>query len=105
MSDAIEISNPGGFVEGVSLENLLVTAPTPRNPLLADAFKRIGLVERTGRGVDIIFQGLLRYGRPAPDYGRSGATSVVVRLPGGEADLNFLQLVMAESNGRSPVSR
>lgn len=96
LADAIEVSNPGGFVEGVSLENLLVTAPTPRNPLLADAFKRIGLVERIGRGVDIIFEGVLRYGRPAPDYGRSRATRVVVRLPGGDADLNFLQLVLAE---------
>jgi ATP-dependent DNA helicase RecG len=100
LSDAIEISNPGGFVEGVSLENLLVTAPTPRNPVLADAFKRLGLVERTGRGVDIIFQGLLRYGRPAPDYSRSGLAGVTVRLPGGEADLNFLQLVMAEEQRR-----
>ena len=94
--EAVEISSPGGFVEGVTLENLLVTPPRPRNPVLADAFKRIGLVERTGRGVDIIFQGLLRYGRPAPDYSRSNATSVVVRLSGGKADLAFVQLVIAE---------
>jgi ATP-dependent DNA helicase RecG len=44
------ISNPGGFVEGVTLDNLLTTEPRPRNPALADALKRIGLVERTGRG-------------------------------------------------------
>src|SRR5207302_7048610 len=56
--------------------------------------KRIGIVERTGRGVDIIFEGLLRTGRPAPDYGRSDAGSVAVRLPGGEADLQFVELVV-----------
>jgi ATP-dependent DNA helicase RecG len=47
--DGLTISNPGGFVEGVTLENLLVTEPRPRNPLLADISKRIGLAERTGR--------------------------------------------------------
>ncbi len=30
--DGIVISNPGGFVEGVSLDNILVTEPRPRNP-------------------------------------------------------------------------
>src|SRR5262249_36261824 len=96
--DAIEVSNPGGFVEGVTLQNLLVTEPHPRNPALADAFKRLGLVERTGRGVDIIFQRVLRYGRPAPDYSRTNRTTVMVRLAGGEADLGFLELVIAEEN-------
>ena len=69
--DGLVISNPGGFIEGVTLENLLVVEPKPRNPLLADIVKRIGLTERTGRGVDLIFYGMLRYGRPAPDYSGS----------------------------------
>jgi ATP-dependent DNA helicase RecG len=97
-SDAIVVSNPGGFVEGVSLDNLLVVEPRPRNPLLADAIKRIGLAERTGRGIDLIYQGLLRYGRPAPDYRRSDSKSVVVVLPGGEADVGTLQTIIEEEN-------
>jgi ATP-dependent DNA helicase RecG len=97
-SDAIVISNSGGFVEGVTLDNLLVVEPRPRNPLLADAIKRIGLAERTGRGIDLIFQGLLRYGRPAPNYRRSDSKSVVVVLPGGEADLGTLQTIIEEEN-------
>jgi ATP-dependent DNA helicase RecG len=94
--EAITLSNPGGFVEGVTLDNLLVVAPRPRNPLLADAFKRIGLAERTGRGIDLIYQGLLRYGRPAPNYFQSTPQSVVVVLPGGDADVGFLKTVIAE---------
>lgn len=45
----VRITNPGGFVQGIRPDNLLVTDPKPRNPCLADAFKRIGLVERIGR--------------------------------------------------------
>jgi ATP-dependent DNA helicase RecG len=92
--DALTISNPGGFVEGVTLDNLIVVEPRPRNPTLADAFKRLGLVERTGRGVDLIYQGSLRYGRPAPDYSRTTTTTVVVRLSRAEPDLAFFELVV-----------
>ncbi len=94
--DGLTISNPGGFVEGVTLENLLVTEPRPRNPLLADIVKRIGLAERTGRGIDRIFEGVLRYGRPAPDYARSDAHSVVLRVSNAEPDMAFMELVIRE---------
>lgn len=94
--DRIEISNPGGFPEGVRLDNLLVTAPRPRNPLLADAFKRAGIVERTARGIDTIFFEQLRNGRPAPSYARSTDTSVVLVIPGGEANLNFVRFIVEE---------
>jgi len=87
--DRIEISNPGGFPEGVRLDNLLVTQPRPRNPLLADAFKRAGVVERTARGIDTIFFEQLRNGRPAPSYARSNETGVVLELPDGKANLGF----------------
>lgn len=96
--DRIVISNPGGFVQGVRPSNLLVVDPKPRNPRLADCFKRIGLVERTGRGVGIIFSGQLRNGRPAPSYDRSTETSVSVTLYGGPADLDMVQLLVAEEN-------
>lgn len=100
--DGMTISNPGGFVEGVTLQNLLVTEPRPRNPLLADIAKRIGLAERTGRGIDRIYEGLLRYGRPAPDYTRSDSTSVILRMSNVESDHQFLELVLRheERTGR-----
>ena len=100
-SEGLVISNPGGFVEGVTLENILVVEPKPRNPLLADSVKRIGLAERTGRGVDLIFQGMLRYGRPAPDYSMSDATTVVLRLSSAEANVGFLRMILEieERNG------
>jgi len=101
--DALVVSNPGGLVDGVTLSNLLTTEPRPRNPGLADAMKRIGVVERSGRGVDTIYRGLLRFGRPAPDYQRTDAQNVVLRLPTAEADLDFLKLVVDEENRRNGV--
>lgn len=91
--DRLLIASPGGFVNGISVQNLLTSEPKPRNPLLADIFKRLGLVERTGRGVPRIFDDVLSLGRPAPSYAGT-VSSVRVTIPGGEADANFAELVL-----------
>ena len=94
--EVLVVSNPGGFVDGVSLDNLLSVEPRSRNPQLADAFKRIGIVERTGRGVDRIYRELLRVGRPLPDYTRSDRYSVTLRMATTAPDLPFLRMVLGE---------
>lgn len=99
----LTVSNPGGLVEGVTLNNLLTTEPRPRNPILADAMKRIGVVERSGRGVDKIFRGLLRFGRPEPDYSRTDSYSVILQLATTEADERFLHLVVAHEAKRGSM--
>ncbi len=96
--EGLTISNPGSLVDGVTLDNLLTTEPRPRNPALADAMKRIGMVERSGRGVDKIYRGMLRFGRPEPDYRRTDSHNVVLRLATVEADEAFLKLVVAEES-------
>lgn len=98
--EALVVSNPGGLVDGVTLANLLVTEPRPRNRNLADAMKRIGVVERSGRGVDTIYRGMLKFGRPAPDYSRTDAQNVVLRLPTAPADLAFRRLVVEQERQR-----
>lgn len=97
--EGLTISNPGGLIDGVTLANLLTTEPRPRNRTLADAMKRVGMVERSGRGVDKIYRGMLRFGRASPDYQRTSSTDVVLRLATGDADQVFLKLVV-EQEGR-----
>ena len=103
--DGLAISNPGGFVEGVTIDNILVADPRSRNPLLADVIKRIGLAERTGRGIDRIFEGMLRYGRPAPDYSMTNDYTVSVRMQSAETDLAFLRMVIEQEkkSGDMPI--
>lgn len=96
----LTVSNPGGLVEGVTLQNLLTTEPRPRNPMLADAMKRIGIVERSGRGVDKIYRGMLRFGRPEPDYNRTDETQVILQLATVDADEAFLRLLIEEEDRR-----
>lgn len=100
----VEVANPGGFVEGVTVDTILVATPQSRNPLLANAFKRIGLVERTGRGVDTIFEGQLRYGRPAPDYSLSTSTGVKVVLRSGPPKLALARLIVERDSPAHPVT-
>ena len=101
--DHMLITSPGGFPEGITVDNILVHEPKPRNPRLAEAFRRIGLVEQTGRGVDKIFMGQLRYGRPAPDYSRTDSTGVRVVLRGGQPSLQFAAFVYEQDKNKTPL--
>lgn len=96
--DGLTISNPGAFIEGVTLKNLIAADPHGRNPALADALKRIGLAERTGRGIDRIFEGSIIYGRPLPDYSESDETSVRVFIARGLPDITFYKMIKEEQN-------
>lgn len=103
-AEQLETSNPGGLPEGIRLDNLLVAPPHPRSPVLADAFKRIGLVERTGRGINRMFAEQLRVGRPAPDYGRTTDQTVVAVLPGGPANLAMTKWVLEQEQQDRPLT-
>ena len=94
--DGLTISNPGGFIEGVTLENLLTVEPHGRNTALADALKRIGLAERTGRGIDRIFEGSLLYGKALPDYSESTSVTVKLFIPKSLPDKAFTRLISEE---------
>jgi len=94
--EGLTIENPGGFIEGISLDNLISAAPRGRNPALADAMKRIGLTERTGRGIDRIFTGSIIYGRPWPDYSESTKNNVRVFITRAKPNLAFMKLIQDE---------
>lgn len=102
-NEELSISSPGGFPEGVRLDNLLVVTPSPRNPVLADAFKRAALAERTGRGINRMFEQQLRFGRSAPEYDRSTESTVVAVLPGEPANLSVTRFVLEQDRAKQSL--
>lgn len=101
--EGMTISSPGGFIDGVNLKNLLTVEPHGRNQTLANALKRIGLAERTGRGIDRIFEGSIIYGRPWPDYSESTTTIVKVFIQRAKPNIPFLRMIYeaGRRNGKS----
>ena len=96
--EGLIISSPGGFIDGVSLNNLLTVEPRSRNPALSDALKRIGLAEKTGRGIDRIYEGSIVYGKPWPDYSESTDAYVKLFIQRAEPDLPFAKMIADEEN-------
>ena len=53
--DRIEITSPGGLPKGVTIEDYLnKELSIPKNPIIANVFFRLGLIERYGTGVQRI---------------------------------------------------
>lgn len=86
----LEIENPGSFPAGVTPENILYKQ-NPRNRRIAEVFQKCGLVERSGQGADKMFRRSIEEAKPLPDYSRSDAFSVVLKLEGEIQDIQFLK--------------
>lgn len=79
------VSNPGGFIGGITPENILHHEPKARNRLLAEMFQKIGLVERAGIGRRRIFIPTLSFGKRPPQY-EADAHTVTLTLFDGVFD-------------------
>jgi ATP-dependent DNA helicase RecG len=67
-SDRIEIQNPGGLYGEATPENF-PRQNTYRNPVLAEAMKVLGYVNKFGRGVLRAREALAENGSPPPEFG------------------------------------
>ena len=68
-----------------------------------NALKRIGLAEKTGRGVDRIFERSLAYGRPLPDYSGSTSSNVSLFVARSAPDERFMRMLNEEQSGTGKV--
>jgi ATP-dependent DNA helicase RecG len=73
------ITSPGGFVAGITPENILRHEAVPRNRTLANALVKLRLVESSGIGRRRIFRSALVYGKRRPQYQTDGH-AVTLRL-------------------------
>jgi len=94
----LEVVSPGGFPAGVTPENIL-DQQNPRNRRLAETFAKCGLVERSGQGMNLIFERSIIQSKPLPDF--KGTSDHEVRLTlhgtvGNPAFIRFLEKVGQE---------
>lgn len=99
--DRFRVRSPGGFPAGITLQNFLDDSK-PRSPILAEAFKRAGIVDRAGRGIREMYVQLLRTGRGVPDYSATNANAVIVQISTSDADLEMVRFVLEyeDADGR-----
>jgi ATP-dependent DNA helicase RecG len=88
----ITIDSPGGFPHGITTENLL-DRQSPRNRRIADIFSRCGLVERSGQGMNLMFEASIRSGKHLPNFAGTDATHVKLTLDGQIQDPGVLQMM------------
>ena len=91
-SDRLEVSNPGGFLGGITAENIMSHEPVTRNRRLAEVLQRLRLVERSGMGVRRMYTILLAAGKEPPVYAAT-PDDIRVILRGGKTDEHFARFV------------
>lgn len=89
VGDRIVVQSPGGFVGGVTPQNIITHPSVTRNRLLADILSTLHVAEREGVGVDRMTRDMLRLGRSAPSIHEISGPYVRVSLSGGGVDLEW----------------
>lgn len=90
--ELLQIENPGGFPNGVTLATVL-NSSQPRNRLIAEILELAGLVERAGQGVNLMYELSVREAKQLPDYSRSDDSNVRVDLNGVLLDPALLRMI------------
>ena len=78
-NDRIEFESPGGFPSGITVDNIL-DRQSARNRRLAEIVARCGLVERSGQGMNLIFEESIKEAKELPDFTGTDAHFVRLRL-------------------------
>ncbi len=93
----IEISNPGGFIGGITPENILHHQPMARNPHLVEVLTRLRLVNRSSLGISRIYRAMIMEGKQPPIIQEDG-DAVKVTLLAGKFTASFRAFVAEEEN-------
>lgn len=88
----IEIVSPGGFPPGITTENIL-WRQFPRNRRVAEIFAKCGFVERSGQGVNRMFEVCIKESKPRPDFRDTDDYQVSVTFHGEIQEPRFLRFL------------
>ena len=65
--DRLIVESPGGFPAGITVKNIL-DRQSARNRRIADIFQLCGLVERSGQGMNLMYELSIREAKPLPSF-------------------------------------
>ncbi len=88
----ISVTSPGGFLPGITPENIFEKSQW-RNRTIADAMEHTKLVERSGQGIDDIFEISIRQGKGKPNFIGTDDYSVSINIPATVQDPEFVQFL------------
>lgn len=89
------VSSPGGFVGGVTSENIITHPSQSPNRALTELLAALHVAEREGIGVDRMVGDMLRLGYPAPTISEVEGPYVRAALVGGRPDLPWMSFLDA----------
>lgn len=90
----LRITSPGGFVPGVTVDNVLTVSSRCRNLSLSQAIRSLGLAESAGVGVDRMYASMTAIGHQPPSFSTDGVT-VATSLQGGPPNEPVARFVAA----------
>lgn len=88
----LEVVSPGGFPSGITPDNIL-DQQNPRNRRLAEALAKCGLIERSGQGMNLIFESAIRQGKPLPSFSGTSLHEVCLILEGTVKSPAFVRFI------------
>ena len=98
-SDRLVVESPGGLPTDITLDNIL-DRQSPRNRRIAEILSRCGLVERSGQGMNLIYELSIKEAKSLPDFSGTDANLVRITLNGLVLDKNMLLLINRIGNER-----
>ncbi len=93
------IESPGGLPTGVTLDNIL-DRQAPRNRRIAEIFALCGMVERSGQGMNLIYELSIKEAKSTPDFSGTDSNFVNITLNGSVLDKKMLLLINKIGNER-----
>ena len=95
----VVIDSPGGFPVDITLDNILDNQ-SPRNRRIAEILGRCGAVERSGQGMNLMYELSIKEAKALPSFTGTDAHRVRVTLEGLVLDTKMLMLLERIGNER-----
>ena len=90
--DRLVVESPGGFPNGINITNIL-NRQSPRNRRIAEILSLCGLVERSGQGMNLIYEISIMKAKELPDFTGTDENCVILTLNGLIIDKNMLSII------------